>query len=194
MAAEIEIATFHRSEKEVLKIFWCFIFLFSMGCCKKEFRHETFFWNLVLNRYVSNSIIFNLAFLCDLFFNNGNMQLWVYNCGLTMINNQGLQIITNYNQELRDAREGVWEVDYHSFLINNFKGKVWKGSQANKTGYWECYFSELTDFKRFLFSFYKNFLKAYKLVFRLQIWGIVLIYKKTFTFNYCKHTVYHVLF
>lgn len=28
------------------------------------------------------------------------MQSWVYNCGLTVINNRGLQIITNYNQEL----------------------------------------------------------------------------------------------
>lgn len=46
-----------------------------------------------------------------------------------MINNPGVQIISIYNQGLRDTREGVWEVDYHplyywSFLQLDFKGKV----------------------------------------------------------------------
>lgn len=80
------------------------------------------------------------------------------------------------------------------FIIDHFKGKVWESNQrnqANQTGYWEYEFSELNSI-----SVYCNFFKAYELWgLDNATWGTIWIYKNTtFTFNYCKPTMYHVLF
>ena len=57
--------------------------IFLKRTTQQIYRWTTVFFFLIWHSFVT-------------FSTNRNIQLWIYNDGLTMINNPGLQIITNY--------------------------------------------------------------------------------------------------